>query len=687
MSLTPADVARLRAAGGGDAVGNRFEILLEAGRGGMGTVYRARDRSSDETVAVKIMRDGTEVDGARFEREAQILSTLDHPRIVRYLAHGKTPDDEPFIAMEWLEGVTLSKYLHERGALPWRDVALLGAAICEGLDGAHGAGLIHRDLKPANLFLVGSVIDDVRLLDFGIARIGGGEDGPTGLTRTGELLGTAGYLAPEQARGSDAIDARADLFSLGCVLYRALTGAAPFGGEHVLDALGKLLTLEPPPVSQLASEVPARLEALIHRLLAKTPDGRPATAAATRDELRDIVSAPGPMVRPSRPVPKDPARTARETTRRQAPRPWRAIAIAAALTVVALSVGAAIRWGRAPDEPAASATPTSPAPVARSTSEVAREACTEWASSLAAMQQADGSFGIERHRASMGWATAQAAYALAMAEQRCAPRPDVTSALDRALTALERFVTTDGVSGDELGSAAQTGATAWGLLALSAAHSRPGVASTAIPALRTGLASAAASDGGLCAHPNCTVAGSVPYLTVLGAWALSRDDDDGDTSDHAIAWLDARLGDPTSELARIEGLTEQAAWVALEGHAPHSDAWLARIARQIVAECGAEDGGEGPRCRRGPGRAGATYLDAEGPGPNLVTFWFPWTVALAHRLTVEEHPQIDAALRTELARVVTASIGRFEDGLDLLEAAPSYECAEFVVMASLLAAP
>jgi hypothetical protein len=272
--------------GGLGTIAGRFELLAEAGAGGMGTVYRARDVQTGDVVAVKLMHAG---EGAeRFEREAEILATIAHPAIVRYLAHGTTADDELFIAMEWLEGKTLQEVLAD-GPLSVEGAVALGARVAGALAAAHAQAVIHRDLKPSNLFLEGGDPARAKVVDFGVARLG---DVDRQLTRTGQVIGTPGYMAPEQARGRREIDARADLFALGCVLFRALAGRAPFEGDDVLSLLAALVLHHPPPLRSLDSSIPSALEALVAELLAKEPDERPESAAAVEERLLAVARDP-----------------------------------------------------------------------------------------------------------------------------------------------------------------------------------------------------------------------------------------------------------------------------------------------------------------------------------------------------------------------------------------------------------
>jgi serine/threonine protein kinase/tetratricopeptide (TPR) repeat protein len=267
----------------GTLIEGRFEIQRLAGRGGMGAVYRALDRSQRTPVAVKILGGLGEGDQARFRQEAQILAELRHPGIVRYVAHGATSDGFPFLALEWLEGEDLDDRL-TRGPLPPREALLLARRVADALGAAHHRGIVHRDVKPTNLFLPGGEVSAVKVLDFGVARVGAAPS----LTRTGFVVGTPGYVAPEQARGERSIDARADVFALGCVLFACLTGRAPYVAADVLSLLAKVIVEEPPRVRDLWPEAPAALDALVARLMAARADSRPRDGAEAAREIEAL---------------------------------------------------------------------------------------------------------------------------------------------------------------------------------------------------------------------------------------------------------------------------------------------------------------------------------------------------------------------------------------------------------------
>ncbi|MGD0528024.1 MAG: protein kinase, partial [Polyangiaceae bacterium] len=284
----------------GELVAGRFEILALADWGGMGAVYRARDRHTGSDVALKLLLD--ESSEERFAREARVLADLQHPGIVQYVAHGKTEVGSRYLAMEWLEGVDVRAGL-AKGPLSLRDALALVRAAAEALGVAHARGIVHRDINPRNLFLVGGTVRDVKVLDFGIARP---LRATFGMTMPGVYMGTPGYMAPEQARGNEEVDARADVFALGCVLYECLTGVPAFSADNLMALLGKVLFEEAPRLRS-RGEFPYAVDELVARMLAKDPKQRPADAAAAaaaiaaiEDEVKDdpASAVPAPEAEP-----------------------------------------------------------------------------------------------------------------------------------------------------------------------------------------------------------------------------------------------------------------------------------------------------------------------------------------------------------------------------------------------------
>jgi len=244
----------------------RYELEERLGAGGMASVYRGTDRLLDRTVAVKVLdralgRDPEFVE--RFRREARAAAGLSHPGTVAVYDTGED-EGRRFIVMELIEGETLADLLAREAPLDPGRAALLGAEILDALSAAHDRGLVHRDVKPGNVLLTPD--GEPKVTDFGIARAAASET----LTMGSKVLGTAAYLAPEQARGR-RVDARCDLYAMGCVLYEMLAGAPPFRGESVISVATKHLHEVPPP---LPGSVPPAISAVVMRALQKDPDDR-----------------------------------------------------------------------------------------------------------------------------------------------------------------------------------------------------------------------------------------------------------------------------------------------------------------------------------------------------------------------------------------------------------------------------
>ena len=281
----------------------RYRLEEVIGRGGMSTVYRATDRVLGRTVAVKVLlpalADQDPTYAARFEREARAAAALAGSSLVTVYDTGVDEDGGRYIVMEYVSGRTLAEMLADGHPLEIAEAVRIGARVADALRAAHDAGILHRDIKPANVM----VADDgtVKVLDFGIARR---LDGAT-LTQTASVIGTAAYMAPERALGKPG-DARADVYSLGCLLFAMLTGRAPFGGEVAAALLHQQVNAEPAPPSRLRAGVPAALDSLVLAMLAKAPKSRPQTAALVRDRLAELAgvgaaaTAPTRLMRPRR---------------------------------------------------------------------------------------------------------------------------------------------------------------------------------------------------------------------------------------------------------------------------------------------------------------------------------------------------------------------------------------------------
>ena len=281
-------------------VGGRFEIEREAGSGGMSTVFRAKDRQSGERVALKMLHAAEAIDEERFAREAAVLAELESPAIIRYIAHG-TEGGLQWLATEWLDGEDLCERLGRGGLTVPESVALV-RRVAEALALAHRMGIIHRDVKPSNLFLEQGDIERVKVIDFGVVRR---TRDSLRLTGTGTLVGTPGYMAPEQASGAHALDARADVFALGCVLFECLTGRQAFPGEHAMAVLARVLNEGAPRVSELRPEISHALDGLVARMMAKAVELRPSDAGEVVREIAALGDQRGD--RPARAGARAPA--------------------------------------------------------------------------------------------------------------------------------------------------------------------------------------------------------------------------------------------------------------------------------------------------------------------------------------------------------------------------------------------
>jgi serine/threonine protein kinase len=265
---------------------DRFRIGRVAGIGATSAVYHADDELTGQVVALKILRVADVEGKQRFAAECDLLAQIDHPAVVRAIGRGHSRDGEPYLALEWIDGSSLSERLAE-GGLDVDETIALGRRLAGALSALHDRRVIHRDIKPGNILLPGGRAAEAKLADLSLATVLAAGDGAdrASSTQGAALVGTPGYMAPEQARASVCLDGRADLFALGCVLFVCLTQRGPFDGSCALTALAKVLLLDPPRVGELRPEVPPSLDDLIGRLLAKNRNDRPPSADAVRDEL------------------------------------------------------------------------------------------------------------------------------------------------------------------------------------------------------------------------------------------------------------------------------------------------------------------------------------------------------------------------------------------------------------------
>ncbi|MGE3767579.1 MAG: serine/threonine-protein kinase [Kofleriaceae bacterium] len=265
----------------GKNLNGRYTIEDRLGQGGMGAVYRGTQHSVGRDVAIKVVSPRLVTDPEaikRFLREAKLASRLGHPNAVAVLDFGQTPDGLFFLVMELLAGRTLDKVLRAEGRLPLPRLIRIATQICDALEGAHRLDIVHRDLKPANVMLLER--DLVKVLDFGLAKSLSTDSSTTSMTGSGALLGTPGFMSPEAAVGRD-VDARADLYSLGCMLYVLASGRMPFHAEHSFELISMQANVVPPP----PPGVPAAFADVVMRLLEKKPDLRYQTATETRHAL------------------------------------------------------------------------------------------------------------------------------------------------------------------------------------------------------------------------------------------------------------------------------------------------------------------------------------------------------------------------------------------------------------------
>jgi serine/threonine protein kinase len=422
----------------GDLVAGRYRLCAELGHGGMGTVFEAINTWTERRVALKVLRTSepvSEVALQRFVREGKLASRIEHDNVVQVLDMGQDDDGSVFIVQELVRGTSLRALLEDR--LSVSESIAVTIALCDALQCAHEHGLIHRDVKPDNV-LVALKADDrtvvPKLIDFGIAReLDPTRDGPS-LTESGIALGTAQYMAPEQARSANLVDERSDLWSLAAVLFELLTGRPPFVGSNFNTVVAQLLARPPPRADEVAPSVPRELADVLARALSESPEQRHPTARALREALIDsaralhIVPSLEPLADRVRPYarrgtapavahpstpsdgPRDapvsrqeparvteelaPVATARRTTQHSRVAPRVGIVVAAAI-VAAIATGATMaRMQRAPSAAstqraapaAASAPPVSPA--APSPAAPATAATTPAAPATAAMTPA-----------------------------------------------------------------------------------------------------------------------------------------------------------------------------------------------------------------------------------------------------------------------------------------------------------
>ena len=277
----------------GRELDGRYTVVEKLGQGGMGAVYRAQQHGLGREVAIKVVNSSLVQEAEvikRFLREAKLASRLSHPNAVGVIESGQTPDGVFYLVMELVQGRTLDVIIKAEKVLPPARVVRIGSQVCDALDGAHALSIVHRDLKPSNIMLLSQGRDLVKVLDFGLAKSVAPDQTSTTMTNAGVLLGTPAFIPPELALG-EACNGRADLYSLGCVLYLLASGKLPY----VSDSAHELIALHagddrPPPLTG----IPPALAAVIEKLLEKNPADRYQSAAETREALENAMAVTPP---------------------------------------------------------------------------------------------------------------------------------------------------------------------------------------------------------------------------------------------------------------------------------------------------------------------------------------------------------------------------------------------------------
>ncbi len=280
-----------------------YDIVSKIAEGGMGTVYKAKNRNTGETVAVKVIAPATAKNPIllqRFEREFMAAKVLDHPNVVKALDYSGAPP-HPFLVMEFVDGLSIGQRIEQRGAYAEAEAVRLVAQVCDGLQRAHKQGLVHRDVKPDNILVTRE--GTAKLTDMGLVKE---VEGDLNLTRTGRGLGTPHYMAPEQFRNAKTVDVRGDIYSLGATLYAMVTGVVPFDNASPLDCWMKKIRNEFPSPRDLNPALSERVDWAIRRAMSAEPGQRPSSC---REFLEDLTgqsrSTPAPPAAPAAAAPAD----------------------------------------------------------------------------------------------------------------------------------------------------------------------------------------------------------------------------------------------------------------------------------------------------------------------------------------------------------------------------------------------
>lgn len=284
----------------GSTFGDRFEIVDLLGEGGMGAVYKAKQRFTGQIVAIKMLHNiGDQQSYRRFKQEGRAAGAVDHPNVAKVLDFGISDSGQPYLVLEYVEGTSLSTVLEQHIKLEQKRCLKLMIQICAALEAAHLKNIVHRDLKPSNIMITahGTAAEQVKLVDFGIAKMLDPER-KTGanLTMTGEVFGSPSYMSPEQCTGQ-ALDARSDIYSVGCVMYEALTGATAFGGSNNVETMWKQLNEQPVPfkVACPSAKLSRHLETITFKCLAKDSAQRYASMRHLQQDLERVLNDQTPL--------------------------------------------------------------------------------------------------------------------------------------------------------------------------------------------------------------------------------------------------------------------------------------------------------------------------------------------------------------------------------------------------------